>query len=368
MKKLAKITLVLEEFSLKTPAQQILDRFLIGYPRDGEFHRLQECQIILHLTNAPAAGSKELEQREKDFGLVREPNLQRALSTADAVIVIWRGAGASANEEILKNVIEGVKPDTGCFVHGVLANSLDAARTLSNRASERKVALLAGTPLPVTWRLPEVDLGRGTLLKEGLVVVQGAAPAAELHGLDALLPVIELRQGGERGIRSVQLLRGENLWQAGSEGKWSWPLLASAISRSNNPQGDPLQDGRTQDLAGLGLIPKLARDPRGWILEHRDGLRSAILVLDGVVGDFNFAVQARDGKITSAQIYRPQQPQDHQFSRLADIIEEFLRGGKAPWPIERSLLIAGTLAEFAKPSAQSGRRIETSALEISYQR
>jgi hypothetical protein len=125
-------------------------------------------------------------------------------------------------------------------------------------------------------------------------------------------------------------------------------------------------DGRTQDLVGLGLVPKLARRPRGWLLEHRDGLRTAILVLDGVVADFNFAVRAQNGDVLSAQLLRAPPPAEHHFSRLAAVMEDYFRDGKLPWPVERNLLIAGLLETFARPSSLSGRRVETPELNITY--
>jgi len=142
-------------------------------------------------------------------------------------------------------------------------------------------------------------------------------------------------------------------------------LLAAAISRSHTPLGDPVLDGRTQ-LVGLGLVPKLARNPRGWLLEHRDGLRTAILVLDGVVADFNFAVRAKSGDVLSAQLFRAPPPAEHHFSRLASVMEDFFRAGRPSWPIERGLLIAGLLETFAKPSSLSGQRVETPELDIAY--
>jgi hypothetical protein len=163
---------------------------------------------------------------------------------------------------------------------------------------------------------------------------------AELWAVDGLLPIIARRRGGESGIRVVRSLKGRDVWRAGDKGEWSWPLLAAAISRSNTTQGDPVRDGRTQDLAGLGLVKKLARDPRGWIIEHADGLRSAILVLDGVVADINFAVRLRDGSITSAQLYRPPAPNRAEFDRLAAVLEDFFTTRNSQWPIERSLLVS----------------------------
>jgi hypothetical protein len=71
-------------------------------------------------------------------------------------------------------------------------------------------------------------------------------------------------------------------------------------------------------------------------------------VLDGVVTDFNFAVRARDGAITSAQLYRPPPPARAEFDRLAAVFERFFDRGREPWSIQRSLLIAEILEKFPK--------------------
>ena len=110
------------------------------------------------------------------------------------------------------------------------------------------------------------------------------------------------------------------------------------------------------------MVTKLAREPRGWLIEHTDGLRSAILRLDGVVADCNFAVQAQDGTVTSAQIYRPPAPAEHHFSRLAAVLEDFFRTGRSPWPLSRNVLIAGLLEVFREASNSPGARLETPEL------
>jgi hypothetical protein len=128
-----------------------------------------------------------------------------------------------------------------------------------------------------------------------------------------------------------------------------------------------VNDGRTQDLVGLGLVPKLALEPRAWLIEHSDGLRSAILVLDGAVADFNFAVKARNGTIFSAQLYRPAPPNEHHFSQLASVVEDFFRTGQTPWHLERNLLTVGLLDLFGRVAGQPTSRIETPELAIKYQ-
>src|ERR1041385_8467523 len=377
MRPLQKIAFLLDEFVAPSPAQQLLDRFLIGYPRDGTFHKLAGVQISAHLAVTVEAN---FAQRPEEYPLEVAPTVEQAVAGADAVVIVSRRPGALANEAFLKIALVQAPEGGACFVHGVLANSLAGARRFAATAAARHIALLAGTPLRVTSRLPPVDLPPGTPLSEALIVVQVSPQAiqatppsppatlggAELQALDALLPLLERRHGGETGIRNVRFLEGKEFWRAGEKGLWSWPLLAAALSRSHSPQGDAVRDGRTQDLVGLGLVPKLAHNPRGWLLEHHDGLRSAILILDGVVADFNLAARTPDGGVVSTQIFRAPPPAEHHFSRLAAVMEEFFRGGKSPWPVERQLLIAGLLETFGKPASLTGQRVGTPALGIAY--
>ncbi|HWN95857.1 MAG TPA: hypothetical protein VNT99_12545 [Methylomirabilota bacterium] len=343
---LRKIAFVLEEFIVSAPSQQLLDRFLIGYLRDGEFRRIPNLGIAVWL--APAAENSTaladattgLAVRQRDFKLVSHSNVTDALKDAEAVVAIAARDRVSVGEDLLKNVLEQAPIGAACFVHGCLATNLASAQRLVSIAAARKLAVAVATSVSTTFRLPEVDVAANTPLAEALIVVQGPRPLAELSAIDGLLPVVARRKGGESRLRSVRRLQGREVWRAGDKGEWSWPLLSAAISRSNTTQGDPVRDGRTQDLVGLGLVRKLARDPRGWIIEHTDGLRSTILVLDGVVADINFAVRSRDGSITSAQLYRPPAPNRAEFDRLAAVLEDFFTTRSAPWPIERSLLVS----------------------------
>ena len=377
MRTIRKIAFLLDEFASPSPAQQLLDRFLIGYPRDGAWHKLQSAGVTAYLA---VSAESNFGTRPEEFHLGVAPTAERAVAGADAVVIVARRPGALANEAFLRIALEEAPEGAACFVHGALANNLASARKFADKAASRRIALRSGTPLSVTWRLPAMDVPMGTPLTEALIVVQvnplsiqatpPSPPAtlagAELQALDGLLPVVERRRGGESGIRSVRFLEGKGLWRAGEKGLWPWPLLAAALSRSHTPQGDAVSDGRTQDLAGLGLVPKLARNPRGWLLEHGDGLRTAILVLDGVVADFNFAVRAQNGDLHSAQLFRAPAPAEHHFSRLAAVMEDFFLGNPPPWPVERNLLIAGLLEKFGKPSSLSGQRLETPELNIAY--
>lgn len=342
MRPLKKIVFLLDEFALQTPGQQLLDRFLIGYPRNGVWHR--DAQWRITVCTPPGAGDELLERRVRDFSLVRASDPAQAVASADAVVIAPGGQGETANETLIQLALEHAPRGCPCFVYGLLGNSVASAGATLHRAEARGVPLAAGTWLPVTWRLPEVDVPHGAALKEALVVVQGPLPLAAMQGVELLHALTWNRQtAGAKAIR-IEPMSGAEVWAEGRKGTWSWPLLAAAIARSNSPQGDVLKDGRTQDLVGRGLVEALARSPHGWTFQHSDGLRSTLLVLDGVIADYNFAVQPQRGAIISAQLYRAPAPSEHHYSRLTAVMEDFFRTGESPWPLARSHATAMTVA------------------------
>ena len=353
------LAFVLEDFALQTPAQQLLDRFLFGYRRDGAFHKSEGLQVCVAL--ADEARNELLHSRASETNL-RLTDLATAAHEADALVIVPRANAVAPSEAQLTAAFTHAQRGALVFVFGALAETLAAARTFTTLAAARQITLLAGTALPVTWRLPPVDLPANASVDEALIVVQGPSPLAELQALDGLLPVLARRAGVERGVRQVKFLADRELWRAGERREWSWSLLAAALSRSDSPQGDALVDGRTQDLVGLGLVPQLAKNPRGWLLEHTDGVRTTLLALDGVVADYNFAARLTDGREFSAQLFRAPAPSEEHFSQLAATLENFFRTGEAPWPASRALLTAGLLGACRQAATQPGTWLRTPEL------
>lgn len=346
-----KFVLITEELAVPSPAQQVLDRFLLGYNRDGESHRPDFPVVGLWL---PRGGAVDAFLKPRTpFGLRVYQSMQEAIKDATTVVVCGSRSNLAPSPELLGSVLETMEANTQCFVVGALTGNRVEAQRFLDSAKAKKIALRAGTPLAVTWRLPEIDLNAGEALDSALVVVQGPAPMAEFEACEALFPWLERRAGGESGVRQIRYLEGADVWNAGREGLWSTELLAAALSRSDTPQGDPVNDGRTQDLLGQGLVPKLATHPRAWLLQHHDGLRSTFLVLDGVIADVNVALRTRRKRILSAQLFRGQSPQEEHYSRLAASIESFTHG-HALWSPDRHLLTSVLLEDFANPQCRVG--------------
>jgi hypothetical protein len=333
---LNKIAFILEDLALQTPAQQILDRFLMGYARNGEFHKLKDCTIAVFCIRSDDG----LTRRKKDFGLEIAGSIQSATERADAVVIASGGAAVNPPARLVQQCLASAKNDARCFVYGPLEDSRDAAEGSFADAKRRGITLCSARSVTTTFRLPAIPTPNRGDVRDALIVVHQETREAVADALEGLLPFLENRHGGVQKIHEVKTFKGAEVWSAGSAGAWSLPLMGAALSRSNTTQGDSLTDGRTQDIAGLGLAQKLARHPQAWVVHFEDGFHATVLNLEGAVKDINVALQFADEKTWSTQLYRPAAPAREEYSLLCAQIEDFFRGGISPFPVARSLLVA----------------------------
>ena len=226
--------------------------------------------------------------------------------------------------------------------------------------------MLAGSSLPVTWRLPDIELPLNCEIESALVVGYGGADVMDFHGLEALQCMVERRKGGETGVKAVQMIEGDAVWKAGDAGRYSKELLVSALSRSDTPQGQTVVDGRTQDLVAKGELPKLVKNPSAYFIEYQDGLKATLLMLNGAVKDFTFAARVKGSGLQSTQFFLSPEPNVTYSACLVDKIEELFATGKAPYPVERTLLVSGILESCLTSRLQGQKRLETPHLNVRY--
>lgn len=328
-----RVAFILDQFELSSPAQQLLDRFLIGYKQGGEFKAIP-AKVLAILPNARE--HRLLQARAKDFGLETLDTLDAAagaLGQIDAALFA-PGTRASAPSSSLKSSLDraiGLLPaGKTVYLDASLLSTVDAD-ALRRAAASRSLTVLSSraaahlVPLPVR---PTFEAGA---VRQALIVVQGAFPEAELDALHALKPYL----GPQNKAPQARSLKGTALWNLAYSTAWR-PLLEAAISRSDNIKGDPDRDGRTQDVVGLQLLERRASEARGHTLDYSTGLRVMILVLDGAVADCNFAVNA-SGKIHSAQLYHPQAPMENHYDDLAAWILE--RGNRRSGNLDEAVVI-----------------------------
>ena len=249
-----------------------------------------------------------------------------------------------------------------------LSYSFEKAKWMVDASKRLKFPMLGGLSLPVTWRLPDVEMPDGGQVEEAVMVGEAAPTSWAFTRWKVMQCMLERRAGGETGVRAVQTFEGEAVWKAGGEGRWSKQLLSSALSRSDTPQGLTIKDGRTQDLTAPGVLPSLVQKPVACLIEYRDGTKATLLMLNGAVKDFNFAARIRGrAKPVSTQFLLTPVPNVTYSACLVSKIEEMFTTGRAPYPIERTLLTSGMLEACLNSRVNSYQRLETPHLDVRYQ-
>ena len=364
-------------------AQHMGDRFLVGYPFEGRWHRPPIDVVSLYVDQKPAGDQSE--ERARSFGFTIYPTIAEALRcggdrlAVDAVLIIGEHGDYPRNEkgqilypryEFFRQVAAVFEADgraVPVFNDKHLSYSFAKASEMVETARRLRFPFLAGSSLPVTWRLPPVELPLGAEVEDALMVGVGGSDPMDYHALEAMQCMLERRRGGETGVKAVQLVDGEGVWKLGDQGRWSWELLESALSRSDSLQGLTVQDGRPQNLAAGDEIKKLVPNPAAYLIDYADGTRATLLMLNGALGDFNFAARLRGRpEPLSCQFLLPPNPNVAYSACLMHQVETMIETGQAPYPVERTLLVSGILESCLESRIRGHTRLETPHLILAY--
>ena len=378
-----RIAVITTVYKYLTHAQHEADRILVGYPHQGKWHRPNMKIVSLYVDQKPKDDLSEA--RAKEFGFKVYPNIAATLRcggdklAVDAVMIIGEHGNYPSNEkgqilypryEFFKQCADVFEKDgraVPVFNDKNLSYSFEKAKSMVDASRRMRFPMLAGSSLPVTWRLPDIELPLGCDMEDALMVGVGSSDAMDYHALEAMQSMVERRKGGETGVKAVQLIEGDAVWKAGEEGRWSKELLIAALSRSDTPQGLTVTDGRTQDLVRNGQLPELVKNPWAYFIEYSDGLKATLLMLNGAVGDFNFAARVTRLGVQSTQFLLTPEPNVTYSACLMGKVEEMFATGKAPYPVERTLIVSGILESCLTSRAQGHKRLETPYLKVRYQ-
>ncbi|MBM3265117.1 MAG: hypothetical protein FJY97_17085 [candidate division Zixibacteria bacterium] len=378
-----RIAVIASVYHYLSHAQHFSDRFLVGYPHRGRWHR-PHMQVVSLYVDQKNAGDQSLD-RAREFGFGVYPTIAEALRcggdrlAVDAVLLIVEHGEYPNNEknqkqypryEMFKACVEVFEKDghaVPIYVDKNLSYSFPQGLEMVSDARRLGFPVLAGSSLPVTWRLPDLELPLGCRIEEALMVGVGGSDAMDYHALEAMQCMIERRGDGETGIKAVRMIEGEAVWEAGRQGDFSQELLIAALSRSDTPQGLTIRDGRTQDMVGNGELPRIVPHPAAYFIEHRDGLRTTLLMLNGAVGDYCFACRLKDNPTPqSTQFFLPPTPPVTYSACLVSKIEELIETGRSPIPVERTLTVCGILDYCLTSKTQGHVRIETPDHQVIY--
>jgi len=365
-------------------AQHMGDRFLIGYPWEGEWHKPNVKVVSLYVDQKPEGDLSA--ERAREFGFNVYPTIAEALRcggntlAVDAVLIIGEHGDYPRNEkgqvlyprfEFFDQCVKVFEKDgraVPVYNDKHLSYSFDKAKAMVDASRRLRFPMLAGSSLPVTWRLPSLELPLGCKVDDALMVGEGGSDPMDFHALEAMQCMLERRGRGETGVKAVQMIEGDDVWKAGEQGKYSKELLSAALSRSDTPLGLTEEDGRPQDLTVPGVLQKLVEKPAAYFVEYTDGLKATLLMLNGAVKDFNFAARLRGVKDpVSTQFFLTPVPNVTYSACLMNKVEEMFESGRAPYPVERTLLVSGMLESCLTSKVQNHERLETPHLSVKYQ-
>lgn len=378
-----KLALITTFWDWRSHANHMSERFFSGYPINGRWHRPDMDIVAAYVDQCPETDLSE--QRAREHGFTVYPTIAEALRVGsdklavDAVLLIAEHGDYPVNEkgqklyprfEFFFQIVEVFRQDrcaVPVFNDKHLSYSFDSALAMVASAQELNFPLLAGSSLPVTFRLPELELPLDCAMEEALMVGVGGSDAMDFHALEAMQCMVERRSGGETGVRSVQLIDGPEVWRAGEDMRWSRRLLEAALARSDSRSGIALDDGRPQDLVHNGELEALVDNPSAYLIEYNDGLRATLLMLDGAVQDYTFAARLQGvDAVQSTQFLLPPSPNVTYSACLMAAAEEMFSTGRAPWPVERTLLTSGILDRCLDSRLNGHQQLSTPELNVCY--
>lgn len=359
-------------YRLRSHAYHICGRVIHGYTKDG-FHHKPALKLV-RMMNDQSPKDDLGRAYGQQFGVEICDTVAATLGgkntlDVDAVLLIIEHGDYPLNEfqqvlyprykyfQQIVDVFRASGRSVPVFVDKHLSYDHRHAAEMVRTARDLKFGLMAGSSLPVTWRVPETEPPLGTPFREAVVSFgfdRGSVEIYLFHALESLQCMLERRRGGETGVKHLQTLRGEAVWQAAAAGRFSTTLMEASLkhSVSNN----------------VGSVRDNVTDPIAVLVEYQDGTKGAVINLIEQTSEFGFAATV-DGQADPIAFgyYLPAPPAANFFNPLTWNIEQFFLNGVAPYPVERTLLTS-TLCDLAMQSLHAGGKIiESPALTVPYQ-
>jgi hypothetical protein len=382
-KKLAVITTV---WRYRSHSWHMAERFLVGYPLRGKWHQPPFEVVSAYVDQTPRDDLSR--SRAKEFGFTIHKTIADALRcggkrlAVDAVLIIGEHGDYPVNKigqkqypryQFFRQVADVFRTDgrtTPVFNDKHLSWNFSWAREMVETAEKMGFAFLAGSSLPVTWRMPDIDMPFGAEVEEILGVAMGATDIYDFHALEMIQCMAERRKGGERGVVAMQALRGQAAWKALNAGRWDkggWDprLFEACLSRSQTlaqPETFSHRYPTTEQ------IRRFVKDPIAYRFEYAGGLKATMLLMNGLVDDFTLAARLKgQPEPLSTLFYLPPNPNVVYSAALMSNAERMFVTGRAPYPVRRTLLTSG-LVEAGLGSLATGQtRLATPHLAVRYQ-
>jgi len=366
-----RIAAILTEYRPNSHADVIVGKYLEGFNQD-QMAPYPESKIVSIFTEQVPENDMSRPMAKK-YNIPIFRTVADALTlggdflAVDAVLLIGEHGVYPMNDKEQKqyprfemflkitDVFRQYKKSVPVFNDKHLSYSWRQAKRMVEISKELKFSMLAGSTIPVSWRIPAIDTPFGKAQKYAVGISFSGLDIYGFHLLDGLQAVVERRKGGETGVKSVQCFEGNDCWNYLEQNDWVKRLFDQAISHS--------------ETRVVGDMKELVKKPAVFIIDYNDGLKAAAFLMTGLVQDFTYAVDVEGQQKPFSTLMKLQSGKPHyHFGCLVKNIEIMFKTGKAPYPVERTMLSSGIL-DFALESRILGyKKLETPELSrVRYQ-
>lgn len=371
-----KVAVVMTECSYRSHAHVILENFLEPYLFNGLKTDPGMDVAALYVDQFPPGDMSR--QIARDYKLTIYPTIGEALRLGggglgvDGVVSIGEHGRYPVNakgqmEYPRKRFFDEIVAEfrrsgrsAPVFNDKHLSYRRDWATEMVETARGMRFALMAGSSVPLAERRPMVEFPAGAKLSGAVSIHGGPVESYDFHGLELLQAMVESRAGGETGLREVRWLEGEALWAAAAAGEWSIELADAAIAADVGP-GRPT-------LPELVKAEEFGGKPHGILLTYKDGLKAIALKVGSRGTRWSSACRVEGGNSAIATSYYVGPWENRNlFRALSHAIQEEIRTGRSPIPIERTLLTTCALDAAMDSRRDGGRAVGGEDLAVAYQ-
>lgn len=364
-----RIAAIVTEYRENSHADVIVGKYLEGYRQNRKPPKPRSHIVSLYTAQVPADDLSR--QRAKQYRVPIFPTIPEALLmgadslAVDGVLLIGEHGDYPLNEKGQKlyprfqffSEIADTFRKTGrsvpVFCDKHLSYSFAKARRMVEISQELKFPLMAGSSIPVAYRKPSVDTPLDAKVSHAVAISYSGLEIYGFHLLESLQCMVERRAGGETGVKQVQCLENQAVWQYLDKTPWAQKLFDQALARSETRQP--------------GAVRDLAKTPAVFLIDYRDGLKAAAFLLTGVVEDFTVALDIEAGPSPLSLLMQPEpgKPYGH-FACLVENIERMFETGAATYPVERTLLTSGILDFIMESRFRGYKVLSTPELDVRY--
>ena len=363
-KRRKKIAFLGTEVREHSHAQHFLDRLALGYGWKGKWQNPRLDIASVYIDQFPEKNDLG-HQRIKKYGLKLYPSVESALTlggkelAVDGVVIIAEHGDYPSNDKGQRlyprydwfkkcvSVFERSNRGVPVFNDKHLSTTWEECMEMVDDAKRLKFPFFAGSSLPVTRRMPAIDIPHDVPMKESVCVAYGGVDSYDFHALETAQCMSERRKGGEVGISQLHAIRGKRVWEKLENKNHldTRKLIVSALTRSHNL---PVSGGYYTGKITFDWVKRTFPNPLAYFIEHLDGFKTTMILTS--IRDFNYAgLRADNNEIISTQMYLPMPTHGSTtadfFHPLCRHIEDAVITNEVPYPVERTLLTSGmTLA------------------------